>query len=572
MSNLVDHRTRSSWTPEGGQAAHLPPKALGWLAERIGRFAPGTPVAPDSALPVPASALPAGARADLVAVVGERYLLDEPGERLGRCGGLSYLDLLRRRPGAAGGTDLAVPDAVVLPANPDEVQRLLECCVRHDIAVVPFGGGTSVVGGVRAARGGKVAVLVLDLARLDALVSVDPVSRIAVLGAGTRGPEAERLLGAHGFTLGHVPQSFERATIGGFAATRSAGQSSAGYGRFEDMVTGVRLSTPKGEWRLGIAPASAAGPDLRHLAVGSEGTLGVLTEVAVRVRPEPVLQRFEGMVLDCWHRASSAVRELAQAGLLADITRLSDMEETEVSLALSGGWKTRALRRYLRARRVAEPCLLVLGWHGASKREIAARRDRAIGVLRAAGAIRLGAAPGVAWRRGRFGGPRQRDALLDAGVCVETLETATYWSTLTTLRDEVRAALRGALRRDGKPPLVMCHISHAYETGASLYFTVLAARDADDPFGQWEAAKQAASAVISGHPDGLADVDRPLGTISHHHSVGMDHAPYLGREIGDLGIEILLAAKAAVDPTGILNPGKLLSASRDENGRYGTGR
>ncbi|EHY89029.1 FAD-binding oxidoreductase, partial [Saccharomonospora azurea] len=486
-----------------------------------------------SALTVPPSRLDAAARAALAAVVGEDHLLDTEGERLGRAGGLSYLDLLRRR----HPDGLAVPDAVVVPADPDEVQRVVDVCVSHDVGVVPFGGGTSVVGGVAALRGDKEAVIALDLHRLDRLVSVDPTSRLAVFQAGVRGPAAQRLLAAHGLTLGHVPQSFERATLGGFAATRSAGQASSGYGRFEDMVQGVRLATPSGPWRLGVAPASAAGPDLRALAVGSEGTLGVITEVTVRVRPLPERERYEGFVLRGWHDAMHVVRTLAQNGLSADVMRVSDVEETEVTLALKGGVVTSALRGYLAARRVHEPCLLILGWYGR-----APQRARALKVLRAAGAVSLGRAPGEAWRHGRFSGPRQRDALLDAGVCVETLETATHWSRLGELHDAVSAALRGALDR----PVLMCHISHAYETGASLYFTVLAARDPRDPFGQWERAKQAASEAISGR-----------GTITHHHAVGVDHAPYLRAEIGDVGMSVLSAAKHATDPTNILNPGKL---------------
>ncbi|SFB48714.1 alkyldihydroxyacetonephosphate synthase [Amycolatopsis marina] len=549
MNDIVDHRIRRTWTPEGASAAELPAKALRWLSERIGPLTPETAeqaVAPDSAIAVPVSGLPADAAADLLAVVGRENVLDDRAERLGRAGGLSYLDLIRRRHPALG---LAVPDAVVLPADPDEVQRVLEVCTAHDVGVVPFGGGTSVVGGVNALRGSKESVIALDLARLDRLVSVDPVSRTAVLQAGVRGPEAERLLALHGFTLGHVPQSFERATIGGFAATRSAGQASSGYGRFEDMVTGVRLATPRGQWRLGAAPASAAGPDLRQLAVGSEGALGVITEVEVRVRPLPGVERYEAFVLNGWQQGSAAVRAMAQAGLLADITRLSDSEETEVSLSLNSGWKIFALRRYLAARGVGEPCLLVLGWHGSSRGRIAERRRRTVRLLRAAGAVSIGTAPGESWRRGRFHGPRQRDALMEHGVCVETLETATYWSSLDRLRDEVRAALRGALPSGA---VVMCHISHAYETGASLYFTTLAARDGADPVGQWERAKAAASRAIS------EGQDRPLGTISHHHAVGVDHAPYLGAEIGELGLQVLRAVKATVDPEGILNPGKLL--------------
>nr|WP_290053161.1 FAD-binding oxidoreductase [Amycolatopsis sp. MEP2-6] len=472
-------------------------------------------------------------------MVGAENVLVDDAARLARATGLSYLDLLRRRSAAV---EFPVPDAVVLPADAEEVQAVLDACVRHDIGVVPFGGGTSVVGGVAALRGEKASVIALDLVRLDALVSVDAESRIAVLQAGVRGPEAERLLGEHGLTLGHIPQSWERATIGGFAATRSAGQASAGYGRFEDMVTGVRLATPRGEWKLGVAPASAAGPDLRQLAVGSEGALGVITEVALRVRPKPLVHGYEGYALPSWEAGLTVVRELAQNRALADVTRLSDGDETEVSLALNAGLKTAVLRRYLAARGVRRPCFLILGWEG-SPRDVGVRRRETVRRLKAAGAVRVGKALGESWRHGRFAGPRQRDALLDRGICVETLETAAYWSNVDELRDDVRAALTASLGR----AIVMCHVSHAYETGASLYFTVLTARDEADPIGQWQRAKAAACEAITG-----------LGTISHHHAVGVDHAPYLSAEIGSLGVEVLRAAKSAVDPTGILNPGKLV--------------
>lgn len=485
---------------------------------------------------MPASALSGAAHAALDAVVGPGFVRVDRDSRLGRTGGLSYLDLLGQR----GEGTPAVPDAVVLPATPEQVTDVLRTCAEHDVAVVPFGGGTSVVGGVAALRGDKAAVITLDLVRLDKLVSVDPVSRIAVLQAGLPAPQAERLLAPHGLTIGHVPQSYERATIGGFAATRSAGQASSGYGRFEDMVEGVRLATPVGEWRLGTAPASAAGPDLKQLVVGSEGALGVITEVSVRVRPRPRVERYEGFVVDGWERGSATVRALAQSHLPADVTRLSDVDETEVSLALAGGWKTAALKAYLRARGVAEPCLLILGWHGRSEDEIRRRRKE---TLRGLKLLSLGRALGEAWRHGRFNGPRQRDTLMELGVCVETLETATHWSRVSELRTAVRAALSDALGNC----IVMCHISHAYETGASLYFTVLAARDADDPIGQWQVAKAAASEAITG-----------TGTISHHHAVGTDHAPYLEAEIGGLGVAVLASVKRTLDPTGVLNPGKLL--------------
>ncbi|GLZ34391.1 alkyldihydroxyacetonephosphate synthase [Lentzea sp. NBRC 105346] len=514
--------TRARWTSE---TTPLPPHALAWLGERVGL---GTPL-DEAPVVAPESELSEDAFEALEAVA--EISLDAE-DRLGRAGGLSYLDLLKRR----GHGELAVPDAVVRPASPEEVQEVLRVCVEHDVAVVPFGGGTSVVGGVEALRGGKNAVIALDLARLDRLVSVDPVSRVAVLQAGLPAPDAEKLLGEHGFTLGHVPQSFERATIGGFAATRSAGQASSGYGRFEDMVEGVRVQTPAGEWRLGSAPASAAGPDLRQLVIGSEGLFGVITEVALRVRPKPENPCYEGFIVDGWQAGEALIRDLAQRQALADVTRLSDVDETEVAIALTGGRKADLLNRYVKLRGIKAPCLVIMGWEGRSRAAtMAATHGHKL--------VRLGRAMGEAWRHGRFNGPRQRDALLDAGVCVETLETATHWSKLTQLRSAVRDALTESLG----DPVVMCHISHAYETGASLYFTVLVPRDLHDPVAQWERAKTAACSAISG-----------LGTITHHHAVGRDHAPYLPAEIGPLGIDVLRSVKSTLDPTGILNPGKLV--------------
>ncbi|MFB9904530.1 FAD-binding oxidoreductase [Allokutzneria oryzae] len=544
MTQRIDHTLRGSWTSAPASEAHLPPHALRWLRARTGLGAAITPEAPGSVLAVSDSRLAPDARTALAEVVGDAQVLVDREARLGRAGGLSYVDLMRRR----GAGELAIPDAVVLPADPEQVQRVLETCVEHDVAVVPFGGGTSVVGGVNALRGTKSAVIALDLVRLDQLVSVDPVSRTAVFRAGVRAPDAERLLAAHGVTLGHFPQSFERATLGGFAVTRSSGQASAGYGRFEEMVVGVRMATPQGEMRLGGVPASAAGPDLKRLVIGSEGLFGVVTELTLRVRPVPRVKHYEGFVLDGWERGADAVRALAQSRTLADITRLSDVDETEVSFELSGGWKVKGLKAYLRARGISQPCMLILGWEVGSPRELATRRAAALHKLRRFRPVGLGRALGETWRKGRFGGPRQRDVLLDVGVCVETLETAATWSNLTALRTAVKGALVDSLGTAGSRPVVMCHISHAYETGASLYFTTLAPRSAEDPLGQWQRAKVAACEAIVGHS----------GTISHHHAVGVDHAPWLGAEIGDLGLEVLRAVKQRLDPTGVLNPGKLV--------------
>ena len=350
-------------------------------------------------------------------------------------------------------------------------------------------------------------------------------------------------------TLGHYPQSFEYVSLGGCAATRSAGQASSGYGAIEKMVVGLRLTAPVGEIELPAIPASAAGPSLRGLLVGSEGTLGVISELSLRVRAAPRERIYEGVFFEDFAAGAEALRTLAQEHASPDVARLSDEQETRMSLALagSGGVKGRLGRLYLGARGYREGCLAILGFEGAEP-EVAARRKRALAVARAGGGLAVGRSPGEAWLKGRFSAPYLRDELLTHGVMVETLETATQWSNLGRLRREVERAIEDALRACGTPGLAMCHVSHLYETGASLYFTFLARQREEDEIGQWRSVKEAASrAIVEGG-----------GTITHHHAVGRDHAPWMAAEVGQTGKAALRALKAELDPAGIMNPGKLL--------------
>ncbi len=497
------------------------------------------------ALTVAPASLSPGARSALTAVVGPAWVRDDHASRVSHAVGRSYPDLVRLRSGVLD----AAPDAVVEPASAEEVLAMLRTCAEHDLAVVPFGGGTSVVGGVEALRGEHAGVVAVDLGRLSGLAELDARSGLATFRAGTFGPDAEAELAVHGLTLGHHPQSFEFSTVGGWVATRSAGQASTGYGRIDDLVQGLRLAAPAGEVVTGTGPASAAGPDLRELLVGSEGTLGIITEATLRVCAAPGATRFEAWALPGFAAAVEALRALAQAGAAAAVTRLSDEEETRVNLAMADAGRTAAaLRTYLRARGVDRPCLLVLGWEGADATALRARREAGVHVLRAHGAVALGAKAGAAWARGRYHGPYVRDELLTRGVLADTLETAATWTDLLETYRAVGAALRGSLAARGTPALVGCHVSHLYPTGASLYFTFLARQETGAELAQWHAAKAAASDAIVAAG----------ATITHHHALGRDHAPWLGAEVGELGLALLRSAKATLDPTGMMNPGKLM--------------
>jgi alkyldihydroxyacetonephosphate synthase len=539
-------RRDSKWWGWGDPAIEpeLDSEALAVLRERIGE-----PEAWPLAAAVDRFALPdpEPLPRKLIDAVAEANVFEGAEDRLRHATGRGYADLARLR----GGRLEAAPDAVLLPADAGAVRRVLEICAAEGIAVVPFGGGTSVVGGVEPLRGAHGRLVSLDLARLRE-VEVDRRSLTARLGAGLRGPEAEAALGAEGVVLGHYPQSFEYATIGGFAATRSAGQASSGYGRFDDLVTAVRLTAPAGDLSTLETPHTAAGPSLRELVIGSEGSFGVIPEVTVRVRPRPRQRRYEAWIAESFEAGAEIVRALAQGPGLPDVIRVSDEEETEVSLALSGprGAAGALFGGYLGLRRKRGGCLMIVGLEG-EEESIARRRALAVRALRRGGAAYLGQSAGRSWEHGRYQGPYLRDTLMGMGAMVETLETSHTWARLAELYAAVGGAIHASLEGQGTPGLVFCHLSHAYADGASLYFTFISRARRGAEIEQWQAVKRAAceAIVASG------------GTITHHHAVGRDHAPYMKAEVGGTGIETLRAIKERLDPTAIMNPGKLVPAS-----------
>jgi alkyldihydroxyacetonephosphate synthase len=531
---------------EDGHDVTLPEHALAMLRDEIGLDpAVGSrPVALEE-VKLPDARLEGGKRERLVAVVGEEHVHDDRAARVEHAAGRSYPDLFRLRSGAPAGA----PDAVVEPGSADEVRALLRACAEDRIAVVPFGAGSSVVGGVDPVADGFPAVISLDLRRLDRVVAVDRTSLTATLEAGLFGPELERRLAAEGVTLGHFPQSFEFSTVGGWVATRSAGQASTGYGRIDELVEGLRLVAPAADLNRRAVPATAAGPDVRELVVGSEGVLGVICEATLRVRELPDTRHYEGWSFRSFAEGCEALRVMEQADGSPDVARLSDEQETRLSLALAstGSATERAGLAYLRMRGHEGGCLAIIGFEGDTD-DVERRRLHSGALLRAGGGLRLGRRPGEAWVRSRYAGPYLRDALLDNGGFVETLETATHWSNLPVLYAAVGDALRRALSERGTPPLIMCHVSHLYRSGASLYFTFLARQEAGAELDQWRAAKTAACDAIVANG----------GTITHHHAIGRDHAPWLAAEVGETAIDVLRAAKQRLDPVGIMNPGKLL--------------
>ncbi len=532
-----------------------------YLATALGR----DQLAHHHAVPLPELSLPpckleAQPLAALQSILGPDHVRQTPFERAFHARGKSYLDLLALRSGDLGDH---VPDAVVYPANADEVQAIIDVATRHHLAVVPYGGGSSVVGGVNASHPSSLAALItVDLTRMHRLLTVDGTALTATFEAGVYGPDLERQLQAHGYTLGHYPQSFEYSTLGGWVAARGAGQQSNRYGKAESWLRSAHLATPRGPWHTENFPASAAGPNLNQLVVGSEGTLGIITQATVKVLPVPARRDYRGYLFPNFAAGTTAVREICQRNVKVAMLRLSDPDETKFLQAFSGaqhppGFGSRLGDRIVRSRGYDHGrCILLVGIEGADEPVLAAR-DEVADLCKRHGGLGLGTRPGHKWYARRFFMPYLRDPLLDRGLAVETLETAARWSDVPALYHNLYATLHATLTEqavDAKArAIVMCHISHAYSDGASLYFTMVFPQrpPPTEAREQWLAIKHAACETI------LASG----GTISHHHGVGTDHLPWLAREKGPVGVLALASVKHSLDPTGIMNPGKLIPAT-----------
>lgn len=548
----------NGWGPTD-QKNPLPPGAPQWEWIRrtlnMSRL-PETPPVPLAEIRLAPCRLDQAALAGLRGIVGSHQLRTDDHERAFHARGRSYQDLLYLR---AGKLDL-IPDAVAYPRSAGEVLAVVQLCADRDIALIPYGGGSSVVGGINAvARSAGGAVVTLDMTDMTRVSQIDTISMTARAEAGIYGPALEQALQAHGVTLGHYPQSFEYSTLGGWIAARGAGQQSNRYGKAEEWLVSATLATPRGMWTTEDAPASAAGPDLNQLVAGSEGTLGVICEATVKVHEIPARKDYRGYLFKRFAAGIEAARRIHRAEIPVAMVRLSDAAETHFLQAFSasrgaGALKAHLQRAYLRVRGFSTGACLMLVGHEGKEHTVTWAQAQVEAICRGLGALPLGTGPGERWYQTRFRTPYSRDPMLDRGIGVDTLETSTRWSRIATLHDKVVTAIQGAMAANMPEPdargIVMAHVSHSYPDGASLYFTFVFPRQLDREIAQWQAIKRAASDAIA----------TSGGTISHHHGVGTDHLAWLPEEKGEIGMTLLQAMKREMDPTGILNPGKLLRA------------
>jgi alkyldihydroxyacetonephosphate synthase len=523
-----------------------------WIVNKLGIVDGATPTTRPVALESVAMAATRTSPRMLEAlrgILGPEQITLDAHERLLHSYGKSFPDLFRVRNGIV----TRAPDAVLFPDSHDQVQALVMLAHQHNFCLIPFGGGTNIVGGINPDPDNPRPVLTLSLRNLNRLVSLDPRSRTAIIQAGALGPKLEADLGQEGHSLGHFPDSFEYSTLGGWLATRSAGMQSDAYGRIEDMVVSIRMATPSGTIVTKAVPASSAGPDLNRFMIGSEGVLGVITEATMRVHKAPAIKDYRGFLFKDFADGVRAIEECLDRGCAPSMVRLQDSGETELAFNMKApatgveGWIQRRVKGWLKSRGFVEPCILVMGFEGDAE-PVAARRQVALKIVKRHGGFPLGESVGKTWSKDKFNIPYLRDYIMNYGCMADVAETSTVWSNVLPLYEGVTEALKTRLREVDGTGYIGCHISHTYPTGACLYFTFAARQPKGGEIEHYYGYKRFITDTIL----------RLGGTLSHHHAVGIEHRPWMSQEVSPAGLQALQALKSSLDPKYVLNPGKLL--------------
>ncbi|MFZ0953241.1 MAG: FAD-binding oxidoreductase, partial [Candidatus Sulfotelmatobacter sp.] len=475
-------------------------------------------------------------------------ICDSRRERVIHAYGKGFRDLFRMRRGLADGA----PDLVLYPENESDVLRTLRAAARHDVVVIPFGGGSNIAGCLERSESRRMVVS-LDMRRMRRVLEVDTESFTARIEAGAFGPDLEEQLNAHGLTLGHFPDSFLHSTLGGWIATRSAGMQSDKYGKIEDMVIALRMVTPVGVLATRTVPKSSNGIDVNHLCIGSEGTLGVITEATMRVHPRPELRRTHGYLFPEFEAGIEAMHECVRKECVPSMLRLSDPDKTALSLAFKppssrlSQAATKIMKTYLKAKGFdSRACLMLTTFEG-SKNGAVRQHSQVSAIYRRFGAVDLGSGSGKSFESTKYDFPHIRDFLLDRGITSDVSETSTVWSNIVPLYQATTAGLRAAIQESGVRPWVGCHISHTYQSGASLYLTFACRQQDGREMQQYLHAKRVVQQSFIDH----------RATLSHHHAVGTEHLPWLTDDISPVGVMAVGAIKGGLDPDNIMNPGRL---------------
>ena len=476
-------------------------------------------------------------------------ICDDRQERVIHAYGKGLRDLYRLRRGWAEGA----PDLVVYPENEDDVLATLRAAARHDVMVIPFGGGSNISGCLERMETRRMAVS-LDMRRMRRVLEVDTESFTARVEAGVFGPDLEEQLRARGMTLGHFPDSYLHSTLGGWIATRSAGMQSDKYGKIEDMVIALRMVTPEGVLATRTVPKSSNGIDVKHLCIGSEGTLGVITEATMRVHPQPEARIVPAFLFHDFEGGLEAIRECVRRECTPSMVRLNDPDKTALSVAFKPPASalaqavSKAFKGYLRVKGFDLPraCLMLVAFEG-RKGEVADQLREVSSIYEKFGGVSLGTGSGKSFEATKYDFPHIRDFLLERDVTTDVSETSTVWNNIMPLYRGTMGAIRDGVLESGAQPWSGCHISHTYHSGASVYFTFGFKQQVGREMEQYLRVKRAVQQSFIDHG----------ATLSHHHAVGTEHLPWLAADISPLGVKAVAALKQGLDPGNTMNPGRL---------------
>jgi alkyldihydroxyacetonephosphate synthase len=513
---------------------------------------PASPMSLDD-LAIPAPLIGDQLLAELADAVGAENAAQDDLDRIVHTYGKSARDLLRIRTG-----DIPrVPDIVVYPGNEAEVQLIVDRAVAADAVIIPYGGGSNISGSLHAPEDEARPVISVDLGRLNQVIDIDEDSGLATIQAGAQGPDLEEQLGARGWTLGHFPDSFTHSTLGGWVATRSSGMQSDKYGDISDIARGMRVVMPGKVLEIRPLPHTSTGPSVREMVLGSEGRLGVITEVTVQVHRIPEVRLILGYLFPSWEASLAAMHDISTSDAHPSITRVSDAKETAFSFATRkksnrisiSSLISKGMMKVLQRRgwKLDEICLSFIGYEG-GKAHVARQKEIVKEIVGRHGGIVVGKGPGELYDQKKFDTPYIRDFLLDRGAIGDVSETAAPWSKLLPLYTNVLAAAEKVYAHLGVAGWIMCHLSHSYHSGACLYFTFAFKHDGVDPLGQYEPLKNAIQQAF---------VDSG-GTLSHHHAVGTEHAAWLEQDISAPGVHMIDGLFTAMDPGRNFNPGKII--------------
>jgi len=501
-------------------------------------------------LTLPSSTIDDAFLAELGAIVGTENAIVDDELRLVHTYGKSIRDLLRIR-----ASELPrMPDVVLYPADEAEVAAVVSAAVAANAVIIPFGGGSNISGSLEPHRGEARVVISLDLGRLNRVVSIDEGSGIARIQAGAQGPFIEEQLNARGWTMGHFPDSFTHSTLGGWVATRSSGMQSDKYGDIADIARGLRMVRPAGIVDIRPVPSASTGPSVREMILGSEGRLGVITEVTVQVHRTPEVREINGYLFPNWEAGIAAMHEISESDARPTVTRVSDARESGFSFA-TGKAKTgfdpqKVLMSFLKARGwdLEGINLSFIGFEGSAS-HVAYEKKIVAKIVKKHGGLGVGKGPGVLYDQKKFDTPYLRDFLLDRGAAADVSETAAPWSRLNEIHDAVYAAANEAYEQIGTPGWIMSHLSHSYHSGACLYFTFAFVHGGENAIAQYDVVKKAIQQAFVDHG----------GTISHHHGVGREHAPWLEQDISTEGVALMSGLFTSADPKKNFNPDKVIT-------------